>query len=320
MQASNATFVGQLRCDDHEVQVVYKPTRGERPLWDFPTHTLAFREVAAYEISRLGDFDVVPVTVLADGPAGQGSLQVWVEEDTDEHHPLVDLVPARKLPREGYFDVVDGLDRYDSTVSVVHADHPLLRIMAVFDALINNADRKGGHIIGSLGRVFGVDHGISFHAEDKLRTILWGWAGTPLTEHRRRPDRDRPGRRDRGVWRRCSPRTRSRRCCCGPKVCWRPASCPTRPVAGRRFPGRPSEPSHPPPSPTFRLAGCRLGDRRPFRASPHRRTDSGPSSGCRTPPAKVCGRPGPPPATPPGCTSAASPLTTPPTWDTPTPI
>ena len=182
MQASNATFVGQLRSEDHEVQVVYKPTRGERPLWDFPTHTLAFREVAAYEISRLGHFDVVPVTVLADGPAGQGSLQVWVEEDRAEDHPLVDLVPARSLPREGYFDVVDGLDRYDSTVSVVHADHPLLRSMAVFDALINNADRKGGHIIASLGRVFGVDHGISFHAEDKLRTLLWGWAGTALTE------------------------------------------------------------------------------------------------------------------------------------------
>lgn len=181
MQASNATFVGQLRCADHESQVVYKPIRGERPLWDFPTHTLAFREVAAYEISRLGGFDVVPVTVLADGPAGEGSLQVWVEEDTDEAHPLVDLVPAKKVPKKGYFAVMDGLDRYDSTVSVVHADHPLLRTMAVFDALVNNADRKGGHIIGSLGRVFGVDHGISFHTEDKLRTILWGWAGTPLT-------------------------------------------------------------------------------------------------------------------------------------------
>ncbi len=181
MQASNATFVGTLTCADHEVQVVYKPTRGERPLWDFPTATLAFREVAAYEISRLGGFDVVPVTVLADGPAGQGSLQVWVEEDVDERHPLVDLIPSRKLPKEGYFDVVDGLDAYDSSVSVVHADHPLLRRMAVFDALVNNADRKGGHIIGSLGRVFGVDHGISFHTEDKLRTILWGWAGTPLT-------------------------------------------------------------------------------------------------------------------------------------------
>ncbi|MBA8795310.1 putative repeat protein (TIGR03843 family) [Friedmanniella endophytica] len=181
-QASNATFVGQLRGEDGDVQCVYKPIRGERPLWDFPRHTLAFREVAAYRISRLGGFDVVPVTVLADGPAGTGSLQVWVEEDEDPAHPLVDLVPTKKLPRKGYFDVVEGLDRYDSSVSVIHADHPLLRSMAVFDALVNNADRKGGHIIGSEGRVFGVDHGICFHTEDKLRTILWGWAGSPLDE------------------------------------------------------------------------------------------------------------------------------------------
>ena len=87
-----------------------------------------------------------------------------------------------RLPLPGWFDVVEGLDRTDQAVSVVHADDEQLRRLAVFDVVINNADRKGGHILGSGGRVFGVDHGISFHTDPKLRTLLWGWAGAELNE------------------------------------------------------------------------------------------------------------------------------------------
>jgi len=182
MQASNATFLSQLSTEAGEVDCVYKPIEGERPLWDFPRSTLGLREVAAYEVSRIGGFDVVPVTVLADGPVGPGSLQVWVETGEHESEQLVDLVPTRSLPKPGWFDVVDGLDPHERSVSVVHADHPDLRLLAVFDLLVNNADRKGGHILYSAGRVFGVDHGISFHVENKLRTLLWGWAGQELND------------------------------------------------------------------------------------------------------------------------------------------
>jgi uncharacterized repeat protein (TIGR03843 family) len=182
MQASNATFLSQLRTETAQIDCVYKPIKGERPLWDFPTHTLGLREVAAYEVSRIGGFDVVPVTVLADGPAGLGSLQVWVETVEGENEQLVDLVPTRSLPKPGWFDVVEGMDPHETSVSVVHADHPDLRMLAVFDVLVNNADRKGGHILYSDGSVFGVDHGISFHTDNKLRTLLWGWAGCELDD------------------------------------------------------------------------------------------------------------------------------------------
>lgn len=180
--ASNATYLAVLTTDDGPIECVYKPIRGERPLWDFPTGTLGLREVAAYEVSAAGGFDVVPVTVLVDGPIGPGSLQAWVEVDPGETDALVDLVPSHQVPREGWFDVVDGLDAHDRSVSVVHRDCAPLRRMAVFDALVNNADRKGGHILGSGGHVFGVDHGVCFNTDPKLRTLLWGWAGSELTD------------------------------------------------------------------------------------------------------------------------------------------
>ena len=185
VQASNATFLAKLSTDDGEVDCVYKPIQGERPLWDFPRHTLGLREVAAFELSRAAGFDVVPVTVLADGPFGTGSLQAWVETTEADNASLVDLVPTRSLPRPGWYACVDGLDADERSVSVIHADDPALRRMAVFDCLANNADRKGGHILGSGGRVFGVDHGICFHVESKLRTLLWGWAGSELTDGER---------------------------------------------------------------------------------------------------------------------------------------
>ena len=182
LQASNATFLATLDTAGGPVECVYKPVRGERPLWDFPSHTLGFREVAAYEASKVGGFDLVPVTVLAEGPLGPGSLQVWVEADPAETDRLVDIVPSGAVPKRGWFEVLEGTGAGDQRVSVVHADDPGLRRLAVFDVVINNADRKGGHILGSGGRVFGVDHGISFHTDPKLRTLLWGWAGSELTD------------------------------------------------------------------------------------------------------------------------------------------
>jgi uncharacterized repeat protein (TIGR03843 family) len=185
LHASNATFLAELQTDGKTIECVYKPLEGERPLWDFPHRTLGLREVAAYEVSRIGGFDCVPVTVFVDGPLGPGSLQAWVDVDEDETNQLVDLVPSKDVPAQGWFSCVDGLDAQDRPVSVIHADVPDLRLLAVFDVLINNADRKGGHILGSEGRVFGVDHGVSFHTDHKLRTLLWGWAGAELTERER---------------------------------------------------------------------------------------------------------------------------------------
>jgi len=136
-------------------------------------------------VSRIGGFDCVPVTVLAEGPLGPGSLQAWVDSEEDAVAELVDLVPSRAVPASGWFRCVDGLGGDDEAVSVIHADDPRLRMLAVFDVLINNADRKGGHILASEGCVFGVDHGVSFHTDHKLRTLLWGWAGSALHDHER---------------------------------------------------------------------------------------------------------------------------------------
>lgn len=180
--ASNATYIAVLTTGTEQIECVYKPIRGERPLWDFPTSTLGLREVAAYEVSRAGGFDVVPVTVLIDGPLGPGSLQAWVDADAAETDALVDLVPSDQVPDGGWFAVVEGEDAQGRPASVIHADSVALRRMAVFDVLVNNADRKGGHILGSRGQVFGVDHGVCFHTDPKLRTLLWGWAGVELTE------------------------------------------------------------------------------------------------------------------------------------------
>lgn len=180
-QASNATFLAELQTESELINCVYKPIRGERPLWDFPRNTLAMREVAAYRLSQAAGFELVPVTTLVDGPLGLGSLQVWVDTDAAAD-PVVDVVRSADLPRTGYFEVIDGLDADDQEVTVIHADEPQLRRMAIFDALINNADRKGGHILVSKGSVFGVDHGVTFNVDHKLRTLLWGWAAEPLAE------------------------------------------------------------------------------------------------------------------------------------------
>ena len=179
MPASNATFVGEI----DGCRVVYKPVAGERPLWDFPDGTLAEREEAAYVVSEALGWDVVPLTFRRDGPHGIGMVQVWQEPDPVQE--AVTLVPDTEVP-EGFLYVFEGLDDRDQVVSLVHEDTPELRRMAVFDAVVNNADRKGGHVLAMTdGHRYGVDHGLTFHVETKLRTVLWGWAGEPISDEDR---------------------------------------------------------------------------------------------------------------------------------------
>ena len=154
LDASNATLFCTATLDGVSAAVVYKPVQGERPLWDFPDGTLAGREVAAYLVSEATGWGIVPPTVMRDGPFGPGMCQLWVHVDE-----TVDLA------------------------TLARSDHPDLRRMAVFDAVVNNADRKGGHLLPREdGRVQGVDHGICFSAEDKLRTLLWQWRGKRLSD------------------------------------------------------------------------------------------------------------------------------------------
>ena len=154
VDASNATLFGQVTHGDESMNCIYKPIAGERPLWDFPEGSLAHREYAAYVLSdRLG-FDVVPLTILRDGPYGFGMVQEWI--DIDESIDLAHFFSS---------------------------DDPALRSMAIFDAIINNTDRKIGHLLPSpSGHLYGCDHGVTFHSQDKLRTVLWQWSGDALTD------------------------------------------------------------------------------------------------------------------------------------------
>jgi uncharacterized repeat protein (TIGR03843 family) len=174
MPASNATFVGQIG----DVAVVYKPVAGERPLWDFPDGNLARREAAAYVVSEAFGWNIVPQTWLREGPMGVGMVQLWQDPDLEQN--AVDLVPANAI-RDGWHHVLDGLDAHNQPVSLIHEDSPALRRMAVFDIVVNNADRKGGHVLEMAdGHRHGIDHGLTFHAEHKLRTVLWGWIDEEL--------------------------------------------------------------------------------------------------------------------------------------------
>jgi uncharacterized repeat protein (TIGR03843 family) len=179
VDASNTTLFGTLRADGVELACVYKPVRGERPLWDFPDGTLAGREVASYLVSEAGGWHVVPPTVLREGPFGPGMVQVWV--DTDDERELVDVCPPAQVP-PGWLGVLRARDGRGDPAVLAHADVPELQGMAVFDVVANNADRKGGHVLaGTDGRIYGVDHGLCLHVEQKLRTVLWGWVGQPMT-------------------------------------------------------------------------------------------------------------------------------------------
>ncbi|MGL3805075.1 SCO1664 family protein [Paeniglutamicibacter sp. R2-26] len=175
--ASNATFLGSIG----DVAVVYKPIAGESPLWDFPQGTLAHREVAAYLVSQVFGWDVVPHTWLRDGPLGEGMVQLWQEQDPAQNP--VNLIAADNMPETGWKHVLEGQDENGRMVALVHEDTPALRRMAVFDIIVNNADRKGNHILAMTdGHRHGVDHGLTFHRDIKLRTVLWGWLGDALTE------------------------------------------------------------------------------------------------------------------------------------------
>ncbi|MCF3177387.1 SCO1664 family protein [Streptomyces sioyaensis] len=183
-EASNAVLYCTVAYDGTSAACVYKPVAGERPLWDFPDGTLAQREVAAYEISRACGWDLIPPTVLRDGPYGTGMVQEWIEppESADEVPELLALVEDEE-PAPGWKAVGFAQTGEGRTALLVHADDPRLRRLAVLDAVINNGDRKGGHLLpGAGGEFFAIDHGVTFHAEGKLRTLLWGWAGEPLTE------------------------------------------------------------------------------------------------------------------------------------------
>lgn len=184
--ASNLTLVCDLPTPDGDeatpLRVVYKPVRGEQPLWDFPHGTLAGREVASYLISESLGWSVIPETILRDGPLGPGMVQRWITtaEPRGDRPDLVDLCPPDAVP-DGFREVLRAVDGAGDEVSLVHSDDPRLRRMAVLDVLLNNADRKGGHALeGVDGGVYGVDHGICLHHEHKLRTVLWGWAGEPI--------------------------------------------------------------------------------------------------------------------------------------------
>lgn len=174
--ASNATFLATIA----QTVVVYKPIAGERPLWDFPDGDLASREVAAYLVSEAFGWNVVPRTWLAEGPLGAGMMQLW--QDIDPEQNPVDLMATEDVPDSGWRHVFEGTDNQDRAVTLVHEDSPALRRMAVFDVVVNNADRKGAHVLAMADRHrHGVDHGLTFHVEPKLRTVLWGWLGEELT-------------------------------------------------------------------------------------------------------------------------------------------
>ncbi len=156
-RSSNATFLARIHGDGPPLLVVYKPRAGETPLWDFPEGTLCLREVAAYAVARSLGWPRVPPTVLRDGPFGEGSVQAFVPADPRRHY----------LTMRG--------ERQDE-----------FRRVALFDVVVNNADRKSGHcLVDEQGRLFVVDHGVCFHAEPKLRTVIWDFVGEPIPDELR---------------------------------------------------------------------------------------------------------------------------------------
>lgn len=151
--SSNATFLVDVEHDDLDIQGVYKPGRGERPLWDFPSG-LYHREAATYELSATMGWGLVPPTVVREGPMGEGSLQLFVPCDFDEH----------------YFRILED---------PVH--HHTLQRLCAFDVVVNSTDRKGGHcLIDHEGSIWAIDNGLTFHTEFKLRTVIWDWAGDDI--------------------------------------------------------------------------------------------------------------------------------------------
>lgn len=174
--SSNAAL--RVVCSDASgsMRAVYKPRRGERPLWDFPSGTLGHREVAAAVVDRALGWGLVPATLWReDGPLGPGSIQAWV--DADDDRAPVEVVEVDQSP-PGWLSVAEGEGRQGEHVCLIHENSLALQRLAVLDLVINNADRKGGHVVrDTSGQILGIDHGLTFHTEDKLRTVLWGWSG-----------------------------------------------------------------------------------------------------------------------------------------------
>lgn len=175
VDASNGTF---LAVDSNEDAWVYKPMAGEAPLWDFPEGTLGRREVAAFKLSEALGLTLVPTTVWVEGPLGEGSAQAWVEGTPTK---LIDLLVPEELTKD-WLPVLSAVTEDDRPVVLAHRDDGRLRDVALFDALLNNSDRKASHLIADGEQLRGVDHGVSLHVEDKLRTVLWGWAGMPISD------------------------------------------------------------------------------------------------------------------------------------------
>lgn len=149
VDASNATLQAVIEDSDPLIKVIYKPIAGERPLWDFEDGNLASRELSAFIVSDVAGFDIVPFTTLRDGPFGMGMVQQWIEVDNK-----VDVIEFGQ------------------------SENPQLKRLALFDAVINNTDRKFGHLLlDQSGKLYGCDHGVAFHKENKLRTVLWQFAG-----------------------------------------------------------------------------------------------------------------------------------------------
>lgn len=158
VDASNATLFGRISTEGKDgFAIVYKPVAGERPLWDFPDGNLAQREVASYLVSRAGKFNCVPTTVLRDGPFGLGAVQQWI-------------------------DINESID----FIELGQSEESSIRNIALFDVIVNNTDRKFGHLLPvARNQVFGCDHGVTFHEDFKLRTVIWQFAGAALTESER---------------------------------------------------------------------------------------------------------------------------------------
>ena len=170
--ASNGVFLAEIAGR----KVIYKPSHLERELWDFPVGTLALRERATYLVDLLLGWNLVPETTLISTSDGIGSLQTWVPGEPK----LVDIIPKEQVSQD-LAVIIAGQNESGAEVALVHRKDHILQRIALLDAIINNGDRKGGHILSDdAGNTFAIDHGVTFHSEPKLRTVLWGWAGAEI--------------------------------------------------------------------------------------------------------------------------------------------
>ncbi len=176
--ASNGVFIVDVTAGSTTTRALYKPISGERHLWDFPRGELARREVLTFALARAMHFTFVPDTVWRDdAPAGPGSLQRWIEPATTHDVAISTSVEA------GWCHILDAQLSDGAPVVLVHRDLEDLRALAFFDAIVNNGDRKAGHILRDVsGDLFAIDHGVTFHADPKLRTVLWGFAGQRIPD------------------------------------------------------------------------------------------------------------------------------------------